>query len=182
MYCTRLFWQHYCLIKRQGHTRVASASASASFVFSLYCNVLFCTFALQAWGKKESWRQDSIYNILGQILIIGLVQDGVDCKWQAPPAIRAWGVTGVRATAALSYSPPQEGNEALGDSGVEGKALRVLVCLEYTNTYFLCLSLFPWGYISWRSKEYCIALLVGCPSSSVLPFCHSDRYNPYFYR
>jgi hypothetical protein len=145
----------------------------------MYCTVLyFCAAGVGKEGKlaarfnlQHSWSNT-----------IGLVQDGVDCKWQAPPAIRAWGVAGVRATAALSYSPPQEGKEALGDSGVEGKALRVLVCLEYTNTYLLYLNLFPWGYISWRSKEYCIALLVGCPSSSVLPSCHSDRYNPYFYR
>lgn len=64
-------------------------------------------------GENDAGGKIQFTHILGQILLLS----GKD-----PLAIRAWDRTGMIASAALSCSPLQE--EALSDSGVEGKALR----------------------------------------------------------
>lgn len=63
--------------------------------------------------------------------------------------------------------------EALGDSGVEGKALRVLF---YTDTFFTWS--ISWGYFPGDPKR------IALPYSWVVHLllsCHSE-YNLYFYR
>lgn len=161
MYCTRLFWQHLLSYKASGLTRVASR-VRVGFL-RLYYTILYFLRCGRG-GIDDGGGKIQYTNILGQIPIELVHQEWI-ASGKPPPAIRAWGRAGMMATAALSYSPLQEGKRRWPARLWRGnRALRVL---PFLYNILPSLGLSRKNTLLGDPKSF--ALLVGCPS-----FLHLD--------